>query len=124
MNNMPKHAGQATVASFDSQYWHCGASDEMAAPQFGQLRVCACMVKVAHLCRRRARLSGACSPARTLPFAAADFLSKNAGRIDKGCAMLTLHFHQYRRFFFATLRRRVNISFASGDLRMGTGVRT
>jgi len=45
MNNMPKHAGQATVANFDSQYWHCGASDEMAAPQFGQLRVCACMIK-------------------------------------------------------------------------------
>ncbi len=35
---MPKHEGHATVASFDSQYWHCGESDEMAAPQFGQLR--------------------------------------------------------------------------------------
>jgi hypothetical protein len=43
MNNIPKHDGQATVASFDSQYWHCDASDEMAAPQFGQLRVCACI---------------------------------------------------------------------------------
>lgn len=29
------------VASFDSQYLHCGESDEIAAPQFGQLRVCA-----------------------------------------------------------------------------------
>jgi len=36
---MPKHDAQAIVASFDSQYWHCGASDEIAAPQFGQLRV-------------------------------------------------------------------------------------
>ena len=31
------------VASFDSQYWHLGESDEIAAPQLGQLRVCACM---------------------------------------------------------------------------------
>jgi hypothetical protein len=31
------------VASFDSQYWHCGESDEIAAPQLGQLRVCACI---------------------------------------------------------------------------------
>jgi hypothetical protein len=38
---MPKHEGHATVASFDSQYWHCGASEEMAAPQFGQFRLCA-----------------------------------------------------------------------------------
>jgi hypothetical protein len=39
MNIMPKHEGHATVASFDSQYWHCGESEEIAAPQFGQLRV-------------------------------------------------------------------------------------
>jgi hypothetical protein len=39
MNSMPKHDAQAIVASFDSQYWHFGASDEIAAPQFGQLRV-------------------------------------------------------------------------------------
>jgi len=43
MNIMPKQDGHATVASFDSQYWHCGESDEIAAPQLGQLRVCACM---------------------------------------------------------------------------------
>jgi hypothetical protein len=36
---MPKHDAHAMVASFDSQYWHWGASDEIAAPQFGQLRV-------------------------------------------------------------------------------------
>jgi len=42
---MPKHAGHATVANFDSQYWQSGAADEMAAPQFGQLRVCASMIK-------------------------------------------------------------------------------
>src|SRR2546423_10106943 len=41
MNIMPKHEGHATVASFDSQYWHCGASDDMAAPQLGQFRLCA-----------------------------------------------------------------------------------
>ena len=39
MNIIPKHDAHATVASFDSQYLHCGASDEIAAPQFGQLRV-------------------------------------------------------------------------------------
>src|SRR2546421_11677106 len=37
-NIIPKHEAQATVASFDSQYRHCGESDEIAAPQFGQLR--------------------------------------------------------------------------------------
>jgi hypothetical protein len=39
MNIMAKHDGQATVASFDSQYRHCGESEETAAPQFGQLSV-------------------------------------------------------------------------------------
>jgi hypothetical protein len=61
MNNMPKHDGQATVASFDSQYRHCGASDEIAAPQFGQLRVCASMI-MAHIPRRPARVYGAFCP--------------------------------------------------------------
>jgi hypothetical protein len=41
MNIMAKHDGQATAASFDSQYRHCGESEETAAPQLGQLRVCA-----------------------------------------------------------------------------------
>ena len=31
------------VASFDSQYWQRDESDEIAAPQFGQLRVSACI---------------------------------------------------------------------------------
>jgi hypothetical protein len=62
MNNMPKHDGQATVASFDSQYRHCGASDEMAAPQFGQLRVCACMIKVAHISPAACARLRACCP--------------------------------------------------------------
>jgi len=39
MNIMAKHDGQAIVASFDSQYWHLGEAEEIAAPQFGQLRV-------------------------------------------------------------------------------------
>jgi len=41
MNIIAKQDGQATVASLDSQYLHCGESDEIAAPQFGQLRVSA-----------------------------------------------------------------------------------
>jgi hypothetical protein len=41
MNIMPKHESHAIVASFDSQYWQRGESDEIAAPQFGQLRVSA-----------------------------------------------------------------------------------
>jgi hypothetical protein len=40
------------------------------------------------------------------------FYGKIAGRIDDACAMLTLQ--PVRAFFFATLRRRVNIFFASG----------
>jgi len=40
---MPKHEAHAIVASFDSQYWQCDESDEIAAPQFGQLRVSACI---------------------------------------------------------------------------------
>jgi hypothetical protein len=43
MNIMPKHEAHTIVASFDSQYWHCGESEEIAAPQFGQLRVSACI---------------------------------------------------------------------------------
>jgi len=39
MNIMPKHEGQATVASREPQKMQVGASDELAAPQFGQLSV-------------------------------------------------------------------------------------
>jgi len=46
MNIMAKHDGHAIVASFDSQYWHCGELDEIAAPQFGQLSVCASIREV------------------------------------------------------------------------------
>src|ERR1051325_8995660 len=41
LNIMPKHEAHAVVASFDSQYWQSGESDEIAAPQFGQLSVSA-----------------------------------------------------------------------------------
>ena len=41
MNIMAKHDAHAMVASFDSQYWQSGESEEIAAPQFGQLRVSA-----------------------------------------------------------------------------------
>lgn len=40
---MPKHEGQETVASLDSQNPQTGASDEVAAPQLGQLSVSACI---------------------------------------------------------------------------------
>ena len=36
---MPKHEGHETVASLDSQNLQMGASDEVAAPQLGQLSV-------------------------------------------------------------------------------------
>jgi len=39
MNIMPKHEGQATVASREPQKIQVVASDELAAPQFGQLSV-------------------------------------------------------------------------------------
>jgi hypothetical protein len=41
MNIIPKHEAQEIVASFDSQNWHFEESEEIAAPQLGQLRVCA-----------------------------------------------------------------------------------
>src|SRR5436305_12520710 len=71
MNIMPKQDGHAMVASFDSQYWHFGESDEIAAPQLGQFRVCACMMLRGHLA------------AATLPSTANYFLLKNAGRINE-----------------------------------------
>jgi hypothetical protein len=46
MNIIAKQDGQAIVASFDWQYWHWGESDEIAAPQFGQLRVSACIKRI------------------------------------------------------------------------------
>jgi len=59
-NIIAKQAGQAMVASFDSQYRHCDESEEIAAPQFGQLRVCASM-SVAQIANLR-YLSLALSP--------------------------------------------------------------
>jgi hypothetical protein len=43
MNIIAKQDGQATVAKRDPQNWHNGASVEVAAAQFGQLRVSACI---------------------------------------------------------------------------------
>jgi hypothetical protein len=58
MNIMAKHDGHAIVASFDSQYRHCGESEEIAAPQFGQFRVCASIDSGAHAsCPREMRAS-------------------------------------------------------------------
>src|SRR6185295_10765679 len=46
MNIIAKHDGQATVARREPQNWHAGASVELAAPQFGQLRVSACIAGI------------------------------------------------------------------------------
>jgi hypothetical protein len=46
MNIMPKHEGQATVASRELQYWHSGASVDVAAPHIGQLSVSACISSI------------------------------------------------------------------------------
>src|SRR5437879_361545 len=43
-NIIPKHEGHATVASREPQKTQVEASDELAAPQFGQLSVWASMV--------------------------------------------------------------------------------
>jgi hypothetical protein len=44
LNIMPKHDGQATVARRDSQKTQIEASEELAAPQLGQLSVLASMI--------------------------------------------------------------------------------
>jgi hypothetical protein len=46
MNIIAKHDGQATVASREPQNWQDGTSAELAAPQFGQLSVTACMNRI------------------------------------------------------------------------------
>ena len=43
MNIIAKHDGHATVARREPQNWQTGASVEVAAPQFGQLSVSACI---------------------------------------------------------------------------------
>jgi hypothetical protein len=43
MNIMAKQEEQAMVARRELQNWHDGASVELAAPQFGQFRVSACI---------------------------------------------------------------------------------
>ena len=43
---MAKHDGQATVASREPQNWQAGASVELAAPQFGQFNVSACIAAI------------------------------------------------------------------------------
>jgi hypothetical protein len=46
MNIIAKHDGQATVRRRELQNWQSGASVELAAPQFGQLSVSACIVRI------------------------------------------------------------------------------
>jgi len=58
MNIIAKHEGQATVAKRDPQNWHNGASVEVAAPQFGQLSVSACIPAILSAkTRKEARLA-------------------------------------------------------------------
>jgi len=46
MNIIAKQDGQAIVARRDPQNWHSGASVAVAAPQFGQLSVSACIIAI------------------------------------------------------------------------------
>jgi len=104
MNIIPKQDGHATVASFDSQYWHCGESDEIAAPQLGQLRGCACMI---------VKKDTACP--HKLYHAGRSFLRKNAGRINNACAMLPASISVVvcpAKIFIATLRLSLNVFLA------------
>jgi hypothetical protein len=64
LNIMPKHEAHEIVASFDSQYWQRGESDEIAAPQFGQLSVCACINHITS--RRLSSLNIAASEAKKI----------------------------------------------------------
>jgi hypothetical protein len=73
MNIIAKHEGQATVARREPQNWHSGASVELAAPQFGQLRVSACIAAIlAAKTRKEARQAATrlvlflCGPLRVL----------------------------------------------------------
>lgn len=70
MNIIAKQDGQATVASREPQNWHSAASVELAAPQFGQLSVSACIIRI---------LAGECE---------VDYRLNNGGLRDDGCAML------------------------------------
>jgi hypothetical protein len=45
-NIMPKHEGHEIVARREPQNSHRGASDELAAPQFGQCKVSACIRRI------------------------------------------------------------------------------
>src|SRR5438045_3833620 len=105
MNSMPKHEAQAIVASFDSQYWHCGESDEIAAPQFGQLRVCACIGTHAS-CVRCAGI-----PARFQLYHPHPELSIENPLDESTTAVRCSRFNSVSSLFFSitTLRLRVNI---------------
>jgi hypothetical protein len=46
MNIIAKQDGQATVARREPQNWHHGASVKLAAPQFGQFSVAACILVI------------------------------------------------------------------------------
>jgi len=66
INIIAKQDVHAIVASFDSQYRHCGESEETAAPQFGQVRVCASMSQERTSCVRFAGILPARDRSRPL----------------------------------------------------------
>jgi hypothetical protein len=103
MNIIAKHDGHATVANFDSQYWQRGASDEIAAPQFGQLSVSTFIERAHASCVRFAsillaffRLTRApksetrISLEASQPVATASVCTGNCWTNCARCAMLTL----------------------------------
>lgn len=93
MNIIAKHDGHAIVASFDSQYRHLGESEEIAAPQFGQLRVSACITGIvavsspARFNDFRDAENGARAPARDFSAGCGCYKSGLLGNL---CAMLAL----------------------------------
>jgi len=99
MNIMAKHDGQATAASFDSQYRHCGESDETAAPQFGQLRVC---TSIGYESTHRAGGTG--NPARTKMYhLKAKIYHEIRWTNSRRCAMLTLQISRVTQQVFEFL---------------------
>jgi len=100
MNIRAKHDGQATAASFDSHYRHCGESEEMAAPQFGQLRVCA---PIGYDSTHPACGSRASLPRRKMYHLKAKIYHEIRWTNSRRCAMLTLQISRVTQQVFEFL---------------------
>jgi hypothetical protein len=66
MNIIAKQEGQAMVAKRDPQNWQSGASEEVAAPQFGQLSVSACIHAILPV-KKKKRSGSARNPVSSRP---------------------------------------------------------